>query len=133
MIGRWIELWFSCKAHDEFLRLGCVFDPVATAPGSVISVARFAGSRNKKQFPSPGYARFARSPGATFCRRLRRLVESFPSTQLELGPENKKPLHLNQEGWNGHAWLFLPSTVLTVSGSRGLPKNFELRNANFGF
>jgi hypothetical protein len=32
-----------------------------------------------------------------------------------------------------NVWLFLPSTVLTVSGSRGLLKNFELRNANFGF
>jgi hypothetical protein len=32
----------------------------------------------------------------------------------------KKPLHLNQKGWNGQRWLFLPSTVLTVSGSRGL-------------
>ena len=32
-----------------------------------------------------------------------------------------------------NGWLFLPSTVLTVSGSRGLLKNFELRNANFGF
>ena len=48
--------------------------------------------------------------------------------------EKQKPLHLKtQKGWNGHVWLFLPSTVLTVSGSRGLPKNFELRNANFGF
>src|SRR2546422_6491372 len=26
----------------------------------------------------------------------------------------------DQKGWNGHCWLFLPSTVLTVSGSRGL-------------
>jgi hypothetical protein len=30
-----------------------------------------------------------------------------------------------------NVWLFLPSTVLTVSGSRGLLKNFESRNANF--
>src|SRR6266478_2453227 len=34
--------------------------------------------------------------------------------------QNKKPLPLkNRKGWNGHWWLFLPSTVLTVSGSRG--------------
>src|SRR5438105_1076864 len=37
------------------------------------------------------------------------------------------------KGWNGHVWLFLPSTVLTVSGSRGLLKNFELRIANSEF
>jgi len=27
------------------------------------------------------------------------------------------------KGWNGHVWLFLPSTVLTVSGSRGLTRS----------
>src|SRR2546423_12777443 len=30
----------------------------------------------------------------------------------------KKPLQ-SKKGWNGHYWLFLPSTVLAVSGSRG--------------
>ena len=39
----------------------------------------------------------------------------------------KKPLHLNQKGRNGHVWLFLPSTVLTVSGSRGLLHIADLR------
>lgn len=33
-------------------------------------------------------------------------------------PKSKKPFHPAEE-WNGDARLFLPSTVLTASGSRG--------------
>jgi hypothetical protein len=43
--------------------------------------------------------------------------------------QNKKPFHLSKDGTVTHpelacavGWLFLPSTVLTVSGSRGLPR-----------
>jgi len=50
---------------------------------------------------------------------------------------NKKPLHLVEE-WNGlqpirisSVELFLPSTVLTVSGSRGLPSEFRIANCGF--
>jgi hypothetical protein len=34
--------------------------------------------------------------------------------------KNKNRSNLTQEGWNGSEPLFLPSTVLTASGSRGL-------------
>jgi hypothetical protein len=58
---------------------------------------------------------------AGWLRLLLNLRTIQSGVALRLPPHSKnKNRSTSKKGWNGHEQLFLPSTVLTVSGSWGL-------------